>query len=76
MSQNNLNINRQVSIVGIIFGLLAVLAGAEPTGFVWADVLYSVVAVMTVVLIGSRAPWWVIALHIAVAAAMTFSSCK
>jgi hypothetical protein len=74
LSQNNLNINRQVSIVGIIFGLLAVLAGAEPTGFFWADVLYSVVAVMTVVLIGSRAPWWVIALHIAVAAAMTFST--
>ena len=72
--QNNLNINRQVSIVGIIFGLLAVQAGAEPTGFFWADVLYSVVAVMTVVLIGSRAPWWVIALHIAVAAAMTFST--
>jgi len=74
LSQNEMNINRQVSIVGIIFGLLAVLAGAEPTGFFWVDVLYSVVAVTIVVLIGSRAPWWVITLHIAVAAAMTFST--
>jgi hypothetical protein len=72
--ENKLTMDRQVSIVGIIFGLLAVLAGAEPTGFFWADVLYSVVAVTTVVLIGSRAPWWVITLHIAVAAAMTSST--
>ena len=72
--ENKLTMDRQVSIVGIIFGLLAVLAGAEPTGFFWADVLYSVVAVTTVVLIGSRAPWWVITLHIAIAAAMTFST--
>ena len=72
--ENKMTSNRQASFVGIVFGLLALLVRAEPTGFFLANVLYVVLAVTVVVLIGSRAPWWAIALHIAVAAAMSFST--
>lgn len=59
--------------IGIISGLCAVLAGAEPTGVSWVDIPYVVFAVTTIVLICSRAPWWVISVHVTIAAVMAFS---
>jgi hypothetical protein len=72
--ENKAAIDRSVVMIGIACGLIAVLAGAEPTGFFWADALYAIVAVTIVVVVGMRAQWWVIALHIAVASALAFST--
>ena len=62
------------SMIGFIFGLLAVLAGAEPTGFFLADAFYSILCVTIVVFVGMRAQWWMIAIHIAIATALAFST--
>ena len=62
------------SMLGFILGLLAVLAGAEPTGFFLADALYVTSCVAIVVFVGMRAQWWMIAIHIAVATALAFST--
>lgn len=61
-------------MIGFIFGLLAVLAGAEPTGFFLADAFYSILCVTIVVFVGMRAQWWMIAIHIAIATALAFST--
>ena len=69
----NLITSWQVSVIGIFTGFCAVVAGAEPTGVLWADVAYVFISVVAVVLIGSYSKWWMISLYVVIATAMAFS---
>ena len=63
----------QVSVLGIFFGLCSLIAGVEPTGVIWTDILYVFLGVFVVVFFSSHVQWWIILLYVATAVAMSFS---
>ena len=53
---------RTVVVIALVAGLVAALAGAEPTGATLVDVVFVAVVVGAVVWSSASAPWWAISL--------------
>jgi hypothetical protein len=66
--RNRVN-ERNAALIAVAAGVLAALAGAEPTGSTVVDVLIVVVAVGSVVWAAASAPWWAAAGAAGIAAA-------
>ena len=63
---------RNAAAIGLVFGLVALLAGAEPTGSMVIDAVLVVLSVGVVVWASASAPWWAPAGAAGIAAVIAF----